>query len=169
MGAAFAAEQEGVALGVVARALGGGSHLDETAVGILAMAGRDALGDDCGARIGREMNHLGAGVGLLVVARDGHGIEFAGCAAACKDAGWVFPGDGRAGLDLGPGEFGIVAAAEAALGDKIVDASAALLVAGVPVLYGGIFHLGAVFDHDFDDGGMELVFVAHGCGASLEV
>ena len=115
------------------------------------------------------MNHLGAGVGLLVVARDGHGIEFAGSAAACKDAGGVFPGDGRAGLDLCPGEFGIVSAAEAALGDEVVDASTSMLVAGVPVLYGGIFYLGAVFDDDFDDGGVELVFVAHGCGASLEV
>lgn len=169
VGAAAVAEQQGVALGVVAGAAGGGGHAHQAAVGVLALAGRYALADDGGAGVAPQVYHLGAGVGLLVVARQGHGVELAHGAVALQYARGVLPGDGGACLDLRPGELGGVAAAEAALGDEVVDAAAPLLVAGVPVLHGGVLDFGAVFDHDLDDGGVELVLVAHGCGASFEV
>src|SRR3546814_15181003 len=44
--AAFLADEQRVALGVVARAGGGSRHLDQAAVGCLAAAGADALADD---------------------------------------------------------------------------------------------------------------------------
>ena len=56
-----------------------------------------------------------------------------------------------------------------ALGDEVEHAAAPLLVAGVPVLHGGVLHLGAVLDHNLHDGGVELVLVAHGGVAALEV
>src|SRR5690606_4044110 len=64
VGAALLADQQRVALGVVACALGAGSHLDQTAVGVLATAGADALGDDLALGALADVDHLGAGVGL---------------------------------------------------------------------------------------------------------
>ena len=52
---------------------------------------------------------------------------------------------------------------------KFVDAAPALPVAGIPVLDGGILHLGIPFDHDLDHGGVQLVFVALRRGAPFEV
>ena len=51
------------------------------------------------------MDHLGASVGLLHVVGDGDGIEFADRVVALQDAARVFPGDGRSGFDLGPGNL----------------------------------------------------------------
>ena len=110
-----------------------------------------------------------AACGLLAVVGDGHGVELARGVVAAQYAAGVFPCDGRAGFDLRPREFRRVAAAEAAFGHEVVDASAAFGIAGIPVLHGAVFYLGAVLDYDFHDGRVQLVFVAHGRGASFEV
>ena len=44
-----------------------------------------------------------------------------------------------------------------------------MLVARVPVLYGGVFYFRVVVYHNLYDGGMELIFVTHRCGATLEI
>src|SRR5271167_5169801 len=80
-----------------------------------------------------------------------------------------FPGDGRAGLDLGPANFRVLAAAVAALGHEVEDAAAALRVAGIPVLDGRVLDLGTVVRDQLDHGGVELILVAHRRGAALEV
>src|SRR3954469_12166475 len=98
------------------------------------MPGADALGDDARAGVGPQVDHLGAGVGLLAVVGDGDGVELARRALAAQNAGGVFPGDGRAGLHLGPADLGARPAAVGALGHEVVDAAPALGVAGVPVL-----------------------------------
>src|SRR5690606_40548590 len=64
VGAAALADQQAVALGVVARAVGVAVHLHQAAVGVLATAGADALGDDLGLGALADVDHLGAGVGL---------------------------------------------------------------------------------------------------------
>ena len=115
------------------------------------------------------MDHLGAGVGLLAVVGDGDRVELAARAVAAQDAARVFPGDRRAGLDLGPGDLGAVAAAVGALGDEVVDAAPALRVAGIPVLHGRVFDLGVVERDQLDHGGVQLVLVAHRRGAAFEV
>src|SRR5205823_5807815 len=78
--------------------------LDEPAVGVLAVTGRDPLGDDGAARVRADVDHLGAGIGLLVVVDRRHRIELADRARAAQHAARVLPGDRRAGLDLGPGD-----------------------------------------------------------------
>src|SRR5258707_6942081 len=88
---------------------------------------------------------------------------------AAQDAARIFPCDRRTGLDLGPGNFGIVAAAIATLGDEIVDAALAFGIAGIPVLHRRIFDLGVIKRDQFDHGGMQLVFVALRCCAAFEV
>src|SRR5215510_15962963 len=106
---------------------------DQPTVGILRVPGGDALGDDAARGVGAEMQHLGAAIDLLIAVGNGDRIKFAACAVAAQDAAWVLPGDRRSRLHLGPGNLGIAAATVAALGDEVVNAALAVLVAGVPV------------------------------------
>ena len=65
--------------------------------------------------------------------------------------------------------FELRALALAALGDEVVDAALAVLVARVPVLHRRVLDLRVVERHQLDHRGVELVLVAHGRGAALEV
>src|SRR3954451_23137779 len=105
---------------------------DEPAIGVLRLAGGDALGDDAARRVLAEMDHLGARVDLLIAVRDRDRVEFTTRIVAAQDAAWILPGDRRTGLDLGPGDLGIVAAAVTPLGDEIVDAALAFRIARIP-------------------------------------
>ena len=116
--------------------------------------GSDPLRDDAAGRVLAQVNHLGAAVDLLMAVRDRDRIELAARIVAAQDATRIFPGDRRPGFDLGPGDFRIVAAAVATLGDEIVDAADAFGIAGVPVLHRRIFDLGVVESDEFDDGGV---------------
>ena len=73
--AAGRTEQEAVALAVVARALGPGRNLHQSAVAILAMPGGDAFRYNRTACIPSQMNHLRARIRLLVIVRHGDGVE----------------------------------------------------------------------------------------------
>src|ERR1700733_4778913 len=169
MRAAFVADQKRVASGEVARAGRFTMRRDKTAIGVLRNAGRDALGDDPARRILAEVNHLGAGIDLLVAVRNRDRIELAARIVATQDAARIFPGDGRTGLYLRPGNLGIGTAAVAALGDEVVDAALAFGIAGVPVLHRRVLDLGVIQRNELDDGGVKLVFIALRCGASFEV
>ena len=48
------------------------------------------------------VDHLGAGIGLLVIVGHRDRIEFADRILAVQHAAGIFPGDRAAGLDLGP-------------------------------------------------------------------
>ena len=167
--AAFVAEQQGVALREVARVGRAFHHFHLTAVAVLAAPGADALADDGAAGVLADVNHLRAGVGLLAVVRQRDGVEFALRIVAQQNAARILPGDGGASFDLRPRDFGVRAFAKAALGDEVEDAALAVLVAGIPVLDGAVFDLRALHRDEFDDGGVELVFVAHRGGATFEI
>src|SRR5439155_26976165 len=158
--AAAVADQQRVALRVVARAYGTRLHPHEPAIGVLAMPRRDALRDDRRAGVAADMRHLGAGVGLLAIVGDRDRIEFADRIVAFEDAARVLPGDRRAGFHLGPRDLRARAATGAALGHEIVDAALALGVARIPVLHGRIFDLRILMRDQFDDRGVQLVFIA---------
>ena len=115
------------------------------------------------------MDHLGAGVGLLAVVGDRYRVEPADRVIALQDHTRVFPGDGRTGLNLGPGYLGTGAAAGTALGDKVVDAAAPLLVARVPILHGRVLDLGVLEGDELHHGGVQLVLVAHRRRAAFQV
>src|SRR5690606_18225738 len=168
VGGAAITDQQRVALGVVAGAFGARAHAHQAAVGVGAAGGGAALGKDGGAGVRAQRCDLGAGVGLLGVVGERHGVELADAVVAAEDAAGVFPGDGRAGFNLGPGDLGI-AVGDAALGDKVVDTALALGVTRIPVLYGGILDLRAIQGDQLHHRGMQLVFVAHRRGAALEV
>ena len=116
-----------------------------------------------------DMDHLGAGIGLLAVVGDRDRIELADRIVAFEDAARVFPGDRRAGLDLRPRDLRPRAAAGAALGDEIVDAALALGVAGIPVLHGRILDLRVLVRDQLDHRGVQLVLVALRRGAAFEI
>ena len=101
--------------------------------------------------------------------RDRDRVELAARIVAAQDAARIFPGDGRAGFDLGPGNLGVLAAAVAALGDEVVDAALAFGVARIPVLHGRILDLGVVERDQLDHRGVQLVLVAHRRGAAFEI
>src|ERR1700694_4004234 len=142
---------------------------NESAIGVLRNAGGDALGYDPAGGVLPQVNHLGAGIALLVTIRNRDRIEFTARIVAAQDAARIFPGDRRAGLDLCPGNLRIVAAAIATFGDEIVDAALALGIAGIPVLHRRIFDFGIVKRDQFDHGGVQLVFIALRRGAALEI
>ena len=167
--AALVADQQRVAIGEVARALGPAMRAHQAAIGVLRFAGRDALGDDAAGRVLAEMQHLGAAIDLLVAVRDRDRIELATRIIAAQDAARILPGDRRAGLELGPGDLRARPAAVAALGDEVVDAALAVLVARIPVLDGRILDLGVVERDQLDHRGVELVLVARGRRAAFEV
>ena len=133
------------------------------------MASADALAHDGARAVLAQVNHLGAGVGLLPVVGQCHTVEFAHRVVALEHATGILPRDGAAGLDLGPRQLAVVAAAQAALGHQVIDAALAVLVAGIPVLHRAVLDLGTVLDDNLDDGGMQLVLVTHGRGATLQV
>src|SRR5208337_5019235 len=116
-----------------------------------------------------EMHHLRAAIHLLATVRDGDGIELAPAAVAAQDAARIFPGDGRTGFHLRPGNLGIAAPAIAPLRYEIIDAAFAFLVARIPVLHGRVFDLSVVERDQFHHCGVKLVLIAHRRGAAFEI
>src|SRR5215467_645695 len=88
---------------------------------------------------------------------------------AAQDAAWVFPGDRRAGLHLGPGNLGMAAAAVTPLGHEVEDAAASFRVARIPVLDRRILNFGVVKRNQLDHRGVELVLVAARGGAAFQI
>src|SRR5262252_1323794 len=107
-------------------------HADEAAISILRASGGDALRHDPRTRIAPQMNHLGPCVGLLEIVGYGDRIKLADRVVAAENAARIFPCDGRAGLDLRPGDLGSAAPAVAALGHEIVDAAFTFGIARIP-------------------------------------
>src|ERR1022692_1205422 len=167
--AALIAQQHGIALRIVARVGGAFQDLDRAAIGVLAVPRRDALGDDGAGGVLADVDHFGARVGLLVMIGERHRVKFADRVVADQQAAWIFPGDGGAGFHLRPGDLGVDAPARAALGDEIVDAAAAFLIARIPVLHGRVLDLGVIEGDQFDHGRVQLVSVAHGRRTAFQV
>ena len=114
------------------------------------------------------MDHLGACVGLLVVVGDSYGVELGAGVVTFKYATRVLPCDGRSCFDLCPTEASILVG-DTTFGNKVVDSTFAVLVARVPVLYGGVFYFCILVHNYLYDGSVQLVFIAHRCGTSFEV
>src|SRR6516162_2064917 len=133
---AAVADQQRIALCVVTRILCPRLHPDETAIGILPATGRNPFRYTRRPGVLADMDHLCPGIRLLAIVGDRYGVEFADRVVSLEHTAWIFPGNCRAGLDLGPRDFGERTAAGAALRDKVVNPAAALGVARIPVLHG---------------------------------
>ncbi len=125
----------------------------------MAVAGGDPLGNDGAACVFAQVNHLGAGVGLLPVVGHGNGVEFTHRVVAHQDAPGIFPGDGRSRLHLRPTDLRITPFAYSTFGDEIVDAAFPVFITRIPVLNSRILHLRILKRHDFYNCSMELIFI----------
>src|SRR5450755_2318409 len=138
---AFRAHQQRVALRKIAGAGRARQNFHQAAIGVLCVTGGDALGNNGALSVFPDVDHLGAGVGLLVIVRHRHRIKFADRVFALKHAARIFPRDRGPGLDLRPGDLGIAAAALAAFGDEVVNAAQAVLIARIPILHRRVLDL----------------------------
>src|SRR5215469_5044141 len=169
MGAALIADQKRIAIGEIARTGRAAVRRDQPPVGVVRVPRGDALGNDAARGVFAEMQHLGAGIDLLIAVGDGDRIEFTTRIVAAQYAAWIFPRDRRAGLELRPGDLRVLAAAIAALGDEIIHAATALGVAGIPVLNGRIFDFRVVERDQFDYSRVQLILVADRGRAAFQV
>lgn len=153
-------DEQAVALRIIARIGGIGRNPDQTAVCLIGASGGNPFGNNFGAGVLADVNHLGAGVGLLVIVGQGNGIKFASRIVSLQNARRIFPGNRRTGFNLCPGNFGVISAAGRPLGHKIINSAFAVLVSRIPVLNCRIFNFGIFVDDNFDNRRMQLVFVA---------
>jgi hypothetical protein len=93
MGATLIADQERVALRVVPRTGCALHDLHLASIGVLAMTGRNAFGDDGAARVLAHVDHFGPGVGLLVVVGEGNRVELTHRVLTLQDAARILPGN----------------------------------------------------------------------------
>ena len=168
VGPALVSDQQRVALGEILRPVGGGQYLHQAPVGAVAMARGNPLGNDGAPGVLAFVNHLGAGVGLLVIVDQRHRVELANRVVAFQDHAGVFPGDGRTGLHLRPRNLGALVG-DAAFGHEIVDPTVAVFVPREPVLKGGVLDLGVIQGHQFDHCGVELVGLPGRGGAAFQI
>src|SRR6266705_1124277 len=162
-------DEHRVALRVVPRALGALEDLHQAAVGVLATARRDTLRHDRRAGALPDVDHLGARVRLLAVVGHGHRVELTDRVVPLEYAARVFPRDRGARFHLGPGDLGVPTEALPPLRHEVVDPSAALLIARIPVLDGRVFDRRVVERHELHHGRVQLVLVPDRRGAPLEI
>src|SRR5690606_10585602 len=146
-----------------------GGHTHQAPIGVATTARRNTLGDNGAPGIATDVDHLGAGVSLLTVIAQGHRVELADRIVTAQDHTGVLPSDSGTRFHLSPGNMRTVATAFAALGHEVVDSAHTVLVTWIPVLHGGILHLGVFQGDNFHYCGMQLIFIAHGCSTAFQV
>ena len=161
VGAAEVVDEQRVAHGGVRGAFGAVDDLDQAAVRGAPAAARDRLGDDRGAGVRGEMDHLRAGVLILALAGEAEGHGRRGGVRLGEDAGRVL--HRSLGPDVAVDPFHRAALAHVgALGDEVVHVVR-------PVLHGGVAHAGVLLDDDLDDGRVQRVLGPDRGGAALDV
>src|SRR4030095_6201828 len=131
------------------------------------MTRRNTFRDDRSASVLADVNHFGSGVVLLIIVCKRYRIELAYRVVSLKDAARILPGYGRSGLDLGPGDFRVLAKTLAALGDEVIDTTLPFFIPGIPVLDGRIFYCRVVMRDELYNRSVQLVLVTHGSGTSF--
>src|SRR6185503_9077394 len=94
MRAALVAQQQRVALSVIPAIRRTLEDLDQPAISVLPEPGADAFGHDRRSRVLPNVNHLRAGIRLLVMVRERDRIKLPNAVVTLKDAGRILPGDG---------------------------------------------------------------------------
>ena len=94
VGAAFIADEHGVALGIISCIVGIFHNLDSTAVSLLTLPGRNAFRNNGAFGVFADVYHFSPSVGLLKIIGQGNGIKFAYRIITFQYTGWIFPCDG---------------------------------------------------------------------------
>ena len=169
MRSTIAAQQQGVAGTVVAGIIGIGCSTNQTTIGVLAMTCRDTFRDDGTLGVLTHVNHLGTGIGLLIVVGNSHAVELSYRVVATQDAGRILPGNRRTRLYLSPAQLRVHTAQVASLGYQVQHTTLTMLITRIPVLNGRVFHLSIILDNNLYDSRMELVLITHWRCTSLQI
>src|SRR3546814_16537204 len=77
------------------------------------------------------MDHLRAGICLLVIVCERNGVEFPHAILASQHAAGIFPGNRRSRLHLRPANLAVFALTQPSLGPEIIDAALDLGIADI--------------------------------------
>ena len=138
-----------------------GVDLDQAAIAGASGALRDGLGGDQAGGVRRGVDHLAAGVLVLIVAREGDREHLAVGALAQQVDGRVLHGQVRAKVAVHPLHHRVLVG-DGALGDEVVDVVA-------PVLDGRVANPRALLDDDLDHRAVQAGGAVGGRRAALHV
>ncbi len=114
------------------------------------------------------MDHFRSGIGVLMIVGHGNGIKLANGVVAFQDAARVFPGNGRTGFHLRPGNLGS-ALAHTALGHEVKNTAFSFGIAWEPVLHSRIFNFRPIHGDEFHHRGVQLVFITRRSCAAFQI
>ena len=169
MRSTITAQQQRVAGTVVAGIIGIGCSTNQTTIGVLAMTSRDTLRDDGTLGILTHVNHLGTGIGLLIVVGNSYAVELSYRVVATQDTGRILPGNRRTRLYLSPAQLRVHTTQVTSLGYQIQHATLTMFITRIPVLNGRVLHLSIVLDNYLDNSRMKLILITHWRCTSLQV
>ena len=133
------------------------------------MTSRDTLRNDGALGVLTHVNHLGTGIGLLIVVGNSHTVELCHRVVATQDTGRILPGNRRTRLYLSPAQLRVHTAQVASLGYQVQHTTLTMLITRIPVLNGRVLHLCIILDDNLYDSRMELVLITHWRCTSLQV
>ncbi len=163
------AQQQTVALGVIAGIGSFRSNFYQPTVTVLAFTGRYTFGNNNAAGVFAQMNHFGSRIGLLMIVGNGNRVKFSHRIIPRQNTGRVLPGYGRARFNLSPGNLSRFTLTQTTLSNKVINTTLALFIARIPVLYSRIFDFCPVVDDNLYYSHMQLVFVAYRSRTAFQV
>ena len=169
MCSAIATQQQRVAGTVVAGIISIGCSTNQTTIGVLAMTSRNTLRDDGTLGVLTHVNHLGTGIGLLIVVGNSYTVELSYRVVATQDTGRILPGNRRTRLYLSPAQLRVDTTQVASLGYKVQYTTLTMFITRIPVLNGRVLHLSIILDNNLYDSCMELVLITHWRCTSLQI
>ena len=128
------------------------------------MSRRNSFRNDRRSRSLSDVNHLCTRISLLLIVCNSDTEKFPDTVVSFQDAARIFPRYRRTGFYLSPADFGS-AVAQAPLCDKVKDASFAIFVSRIPVLYCAVSYLSFIVRDNLNNSRVELVFISLRCGA----
>ncbi len=133
------------------------------------MPRRNSFGNNPATGIVPDMNHLGTGIRLLIIIGNGNRIKFTDRTVSFQNSTGIFPGNRRSRFNLGPNQFRIFSATQSPFGDKIIYPPFPLLISGIPILYGTVFHFGIFLYDNLHNSGMQLVLIPLRSGTPFQI
>ena len=162
------ANQQRVALRVVAGIIRLRHNLYQATISILRLPCRDTLRHDATTGITTDMNHLCTRIRLLEIVGHRHRVELAHRVIAHKHTTRIFPSYSRACFYLCPEEVSILLA-KTSLCYEVVDSALALFVTRIPILHCRILNFCITLHNNLDHCGMQLIFIALWSSTTLQI
>ena len=163
------AQKQRITLAVITRILGFLCHTHQSTIRILAFTCTDTFAHNRRTCIFTQMNHLGTGIGLLIVIGYSNRIEFRRRIISTQDTTRILPRNGRACFHLCPTQLTVHSFTMTALGHEVINTSFAFRIPRIPVLDSGIFHFGTVVYHNLHNSSMQLILITLRSRTSFQI